>query len=322
MKQNSGRVMALSGGNYAYVQEGGSWGWSNAGLVTSEGESMLIDTLFDLKLTRQMLDAFDSVTPSASKIDTLVNTHNDGDHIHGNQLVPNARIIASAAATEAMISGVQPADYVSMLENTSELGELGDFLKRNFGAFQFEGIDLVLPTETFEGKLTVPVGAKQVELIQFSSHTAGDVIVYVPEDRTVFAGDIIFNGSHPVIWAGPPSRWVEACDLILSWDAEFIVPGHGQMATNEDVRRLRDYFVTLIELGADLRQQGKTPWQAAEYVINQGMWPTWGEYERLVVNFAAVYEQLGSEPTFASPMEGLTAMANFSATYRPKEYQE
>ncbi|MFT4289425.1 MBL fold metallo-hydrolase [Nocardioides sp.] len=319
-KNTDGRLVDLGSGDYAYLQEGGSWGWSNAGLVTSEGVSLLVDTLFDLTLTRQMLAAFAEATPASARIETLINTHNDGDHTHGNQLVPGARIIASAAATDAMTNGVQPSDYSQLLANAADLGDLGTFLKRNFGAFTFDDIDLVLPTETFVDRLTVTVGTKSVELFQVGpAHTPGDVIAYVPEDGAVFAGDIVFNGSHPVIWAGPPSRWVDACDLILGWNPETIVPGHGPMATQEDVRRLRDYFVTLVELGGELRQKGLTPWEAAEYVTSNGMWPTWGESERLIVNFASVYQQLGDEPTFPDPMEGLKAMAQFSLAHEMKE---
>jgi cyclase len=315
-----GELVDLGRGNFAYMQEGGSWGWSNAGLVTSEGASLLVDTLFDLKLTRRMLAAFNDATPAAARIETLINTHNDGDHTHGNQLVPGARIIASAAAADAMANGVQPGTFTDLLADADNLGDLGTFLKQNFGAFTFDDIELVLPTETFVDKLTVTVGTKSVDLIQVGpAHTPGDVIAYVPEDNAVFAGDILFNGSHPVIWAGPPSRWVDACDLILSWDPETIVPGHGPLATQGDVRRLKDYFETLIQLGGELRAKGLSPWEAAEHVTSSRLWPTWGESERLVVNFGAVYEQLGDGPTFASPMDGLTAMAQFSVAHNLQE---
>ncbi len=319
---NDGRLVELGSGNYAYLQEGGSWGWSNAGLVTSEGVSLLVDTLFDLRLTRRMLAALNAATPAAQRIETLINTHNDGDHTHGNQLVPGARIIASAAAAHEMATGVQPSTFVELLDNAGDLGDLGIFLKRNFGEFTFDDIELVLPTETFTGEITVSVGSKRVRLVQVGpAHTPGDVIAYVPEDNVVFAGDILFNGSHPVIWAGPPSRWIAACDLILGWDAETIVPGHGPLATNDDVRNLKSYFETLVELGGELRAKGLTPWEAAEHVRAHNYWPEWGESERLVVNFGAVYEQLGDGPTFASPLDGLTAMAQFSLADEIKEKQ-
>src|SRR5579885_3409535 len=93
---------------YAYLQPDGSWGWSNAGLITDGGQSLLVDTLFDLKLTREMLDAMRRATPAAARIGTLLNTHSNGDHTYGNQLVEGAEIVASSACAEEMRHQGQP----------------------------------------------------------------------------------------------------------------------------------------------------------------------------------------------------------------------
>ena len=80
----------LGNGTYAYLLPDGGWGWSNAGLITDGGESLLVDTLFDLPLTAEMLTAMRDAAPAAKSIDTLVNTHANGDHTYGNQLVKGA----------------------------------------------------------------------------------------------------------------------------------------------------------------------------------------------------------------------------------------
>lgn len=309
-------LTALGAGNFAYFQKGGSWGWSNAGLVTSEGESLLVDTLFDLPNTQAMLDEMAAATRAAGRIETLVNTHHDGDHVNGNQLLPGARIISSKAATDAMAARASTKGIKDLLGSAEDLGTFGDFLQDNFADFDFSGIVPVLPTETFVGETTVNVGAKQVRLVQVGpAHTQGDVLAYVPEDNVVFAGDILFNRSHPVVWAGPPSRWIDACDLMLSWDAEYIVPGHGPLATNDDVRAHKNYFETLLEIGAELRNRGLTSLEAAHEVKQRNLWPELGEWERLVVNLAAVYKQLGSAPTYEKHMDAFAAMANFRSAY-------
>src|SRR5207248_8442959 len=82
-------------GLYAYLQPDGGWGWSNAGLVVDGDSSLLIDTLFDLSLTEQMLADMRRAAAAAARIDTVVNTHANGDHCYGNQLVRDARIVAS-----------------------------------------------------------------------------------------------------------------------------------------------------------------------------------------------------------------------------------
>src|SRR3954447_25688517 len=92
----------LGNGHYAYLVPDGSWGFSNAGLVEDSGETLLVDTLFDLKLTGEMLDAMRAAVPAARAIGKLVNTHSNGDHTFGNQLVEQTEIIASRACAEEM----------------------------------------------------------------------------------------------------------------------------------------------------------------------------------------------------------------------------
>jgi glyoxylase-like metal-dependent hydrolase (beta-lactamase superfamily II) len=84
----------LAQGAYAWLAPGAGWGWSNAGLIVDGEESLLVDTLFDLELTGEMLRKMRDAAPSARRIDTLVNTHANGDHCHGNELVSGAEIIA------------------------------------------------------------------------------------------------------------------------------------------------------------------------------------------------------------------------------------
>jgi len=91
----------LGDGCLAFLQPDGGWGWSNAGLIVGDGASLLVDTLFDLDLTAEMLSAFAPHTRTAP-IATLLNTHANGDHCYGNQLVEGAEIVASTSATREM----------------------------------------------------------------------------------------------------------------------------------------------------------------------------------------------------------------------------
>src|SRR3974390_2234705 len=89
----------VADGVWAYLQPDGGWGWSNAGLIVDGDQSLLVDTLFDMKLTREMLSAISDATGlTGSDIGTLVNTHANGDHTYGNACCSNAEIIASAAS--------------------------------------------------------------------------------------------------------------------------------------------------------------------------------------------------------------------------------
>lgn len=86
---------------HAWLVPDGTSGWNNAGLVTGAGESLLVDTLFDLAMTREMLDGLRPVTDE-QPIRTVVNTHANGDHWFGNELLVDAEIIASQATFEEM----------------------------------------------------------------------------------------------------------------------------------------------------------------------------------------------------------------------------
>ena len=99
---------------WAYLQPDGGWGWSNAGLITDGDAALLVDTLFDLELTATMLEELRAVTPAAATIGTLVNTHANGDHCYGNQLVSGADIVASNASAREM-DDVPPAMLAALL---------------------------------------------------------------------------------------------------------------------------------------------------------------------------------------------------------------
>ena len=74
------------------------------------------------------------------------------------------------------------------------------------------------------------------------AHTRGDILIHVPQDKTVFTGDIVFSNGHPPAWAGPISNWIKACDLIMSWDVETIVPGHGPIVQKSALKDFKAYF--------------------------------------------------------------------------------
>ncbi len=274
---------------WAWLQPDGGWGWSNAGLIADGDVSLLVDTLFDLRLTGEMLDAMRRSVPAAAHINTLVNTHANGDHCFGNQLVTGADIVASTAAAAEMAR--QPASMLAgLMAAAPEMGDVGAYLQRIFGGFEFDGITDVAPTRTFDGSLDLVVGDTAVRLLEMGpAHTGGDVVVEVPARRAVFTGDLLFIGGHPIVWAGPVAHWVEALDRILAMDVDTIVPGHGPVTDKAGVRELRAYFVELESAARPLWEQGMSPLEAARQLRIERA-AGWNEAERLVVNVTAVFK--------------------------------
>jgi cyclase len=220
----------LGDGAWAWLQPDGGWGWSNAGLITNGDASLLVDTLFDLHLTADMLAGMRAASSAATTIDVVVNTHANGDHCFGNQLVRDADIITSAASAREM-EEVPASRLAGMVAAAPTLGRVGELVTAIFGSFEFDGIELVPPTTTFEGALELRVGDRRVQLLELGpAHTAGDVAVHLPDAGIVFTGDLVFNGGHPIVWAGPIQHWIDACERLLALDAAVVVPGHGPLS--------------------------------------------------------------------------------------------
>jgi glyoxylase-like metal-dependent hydrolase (beta-lactamase superfamily II) len=306
----------LGNGCFAYLQPDGSWGWSNAGLVVDGDATLLVDTLFDLPLTAAMLAEMRAAVPAAARIDTLVNTHANGDHCYGNELVAGAAIIASEACAKEM-GEVTPAVLAQLVANADALGPAAAaFVRRAFGPFHFDGITLTPPTETFSGTCTRRVGDQEVRLVEVGpAHTRGDVLVHVPAERVVFTGDIVFAGGHPIVWAGPIASWVRACEAILAMDPETVVPGHGPLSGPEAVRAMRDYFV---HIEAEARRCYEAGLSRAEAVraIALDDYDAWGDAERIAVNVAALYREFGDPSPSPSTLELFEAMAQLSRDRR------
>jgi|HubBroStandDraft_2_1064218.scaffolds.fasta_scaffold01204_10 cyclase len=306
-------LQEVGDGLYAYLQPDGGWGWSNAGLVVDGECTLLVDTLYDLALTEQMLQAMRRAVPAAARIDTLVNTHANGDHCYGNQLVAGARIVASEP-TAAEMPELPPAAMAALLEQAPAMGELGAFFLKCFGAFDFKGIELALPEQTFTGELTMRVGDRELQLIEVGpAHTRGDTLVHVVNDSVLFSGDILFSQAHPIAWAGPVSNWIAACDRIVAMDVDVIVPGHGPVAGLDAVRELKAYFEYLYAEAQVRHGQGMTALQAARSISLQ-RWADWGEAERLAVNIANIYSELSGD---REPLSPLTAFQQMAELARP-----
>ena len=299
-------LVEIGDGCHAYLQPDGSWGWSNAGLVVGDGASLLVDTLFDLVLTERMLESMKPLTRTAP-IASLVNTHANGDHCYGNQLIDGAEIISSTAAAHEM-SEVPPSMLAAL---NAAPGDVGELFRSFFGEFHFEGIELRLPTRTFDGRLDIDVGGRVIELVEVGpAHTAGDVIAFVPDARTGYTGDILFIGGTPIVWAGPLSNWIAACDLILGSDVDTVVPGHGPITDKAGVVQVRDYLAFIEHEATARHAAGIDAFDAARDIARElGAFAAWGEFGRVSVNVETVYRTLDSDHRSPDVVEQFRRMA-------------
>jgi cyclase len=252
-----GGLSEVAPGVHAWLQPNGLLGESNAGLVVGDGASLLVDTLWDLLLTRRMLAAIAPLTAKAP-VETLVNSHSDGDHWWGNQELEGIQIAATDAAAAVMgtqspgemkrfgaltgalrLAGSLPLAY----PRRGDVATIAAYAGEALAPFAFHGVRLVPPTRTFSGELDLNVGGRDVRLIEVGpAHTPGDLIVWVPDAKVAIAADILFVGVTPIMWAGPVEGWIAALELLLDLGAERFVAGHGPVCGAEEVQRLIDYW--------------------------------------------------------------------------------
>jgi glyoxylase-like metal-dependent hydrolase (beta-lactamase superfamily II) len=257
-------------------------GESNAALVIGDGASLLVDTLWDPRLTRRMLAALAPLTADAP-IATLVNTHSDGDHWWGNQELEGRQIIATDAAAAVMATqspgemkrfgalarilrraGSLPLPY----PRRGDVATIGAYTGGALAPFAFDEVRLVPPTRSFSGELDLDVGGRNVRLIEVGpAHTPGDLVVWVPDAHVAIAADLLFIGVTPIMWAGPVERWIAALELLLGLGAERFVPGHGPVCGAAEVRRLIDYWRWLDAASREQLDAGRSPAAAARALV-------------------------------------------------------
>jgi len=276
---------------WAWTLPDGGYGWSNAGLVCGDGASLLVDTLFDLPLTREMLAAMAPITDRAPITDALI-THSNGDHTHGNQLLDTSvRIIAAKDTAEEIAHGMAPA--MLAMTQTGNLGPAATpYARDRFGHFDFSGITVRNADTTFDHDLTIDVGGRRVDLLNLGpAHTAADSVVHVPDAGVLFGGDLLFIGCTPIVWAGPIANWITACDTMIALDAPTVVPGHGPVTDPDGIRAVRGYLAHVSEQ-ADAAHRKGLSWAEAADTIDLGEYATWLDAERVVVNVYQRYREL------------------------------
>ncbi|TQJ87381.1 glyoxylase-like metal-dependent hydrolase (beta-lactamase superfamily II) [Streptomyces sp. SLBN-31] len=288
----------------------GTWGFANCLLITSGEQAVLVDTPYDRPMTEALIAAARPVLPAgAAGVGTIVNTHVNGDHTFGNGLFPGAGIIATKASAEHLCREPSPQQMHFLTTGTPADQPLGWYAREHFGRYRYEDVEAVPPTVTFSGRYDLRVGDIEAELIEVGpAHSAGDLIVHLPAQRVVCAGDVLFADDHPVHWDGPLARITAACETILALEPETVVPGHGPVMSPQEVRNHITYLLRLEALVHTRHAAGVPAGEAAADILDTGFYDHLGLRERIVILTAVEYRHLNGE-TGEPDLVGLAAQA-------------
>lgn len=315
-------LQALTPNVHVWLPDGhATWGMANCVVVTGKsagkdgrdgGTALLVDTPYTADMTRHLQQL---IAALGAEVGTVVNTHGNGDHSYGNGLFPGTEIIATEANGEHLCAEPAPAELAGLVAASDPDTALGAYVKRHFGRYgDFGGVRIVHPNRTFSGELDLDVDGVAVRLIEVGpAHTTGDLIVHLPEEGVVCAGDVVFNEDHPVHWAGPLESVHRACERILACDPRLVVPGHGPVMTPAEVRRYADYLLDLRAAVHRGHAAGRPlPVLAAE-LIAEDPYPHWGLTERMAILAAVEYRALDGVTERADLVSLVGFAAGFAA---------
>ena len=225
---------------YAYLQWDGGWGISNAGFVDGGDGLLVIDALMVPSMARSFVEAMRAVSDAPFR--QLVNTHSHADHTNGNQFIEGAEIVAHENCRTEM----EQAAAAKAARAPGDRGPRPAWIQESWWE-ELADVDPPLPTATFSDDLTLTYGDTEIQLLHWGpAHTTGDVLVYLPQSKLLFAGDLAFFYATPLC-RGDMANWVHIIDRIDSdLDVERIIPGHGPVGGAMELADQREYLDFMI----------------------------------------------------------------------------
>jgi cyclase len=275
----------LVDGVFAWVQPDGSWWINNAGAVSGTEGSLVIDTCATADRTRRFLAAVAEATDGAP-IRLAANTHEHGDHTYGNCLLPAEATLIGHEQMRANLL-VDP-----VIERCPPLWaptpDWGPVTRR-------------VPDVVTRSDLTVFTGTRRVDLVHpgHAAHTTGDLVAWLPDERVLFTGDLVFAGLTPLVMAGSVAGALRSLDWLAAFEPEHLVPGHGPVVAAGDLAAVlgqhERYYRFVLEVAAAGRRDGLGPLAAAQQA-DLGEFAAWADAERLVLNLHRAVAEAGGPP--------------------------
>jgi len=253
------KVITLGDGIYAAIHKEGGHAICNAGIVDLGTETLIFDTFMTPQAAEELLLAVAQL--GLPQIRFVINSHCHNDHIRGNQVFDESVFIISTEKTRELIETQEPQQiekekiYAPQRyhELTVEKASSKD-LERNKELQMWLGyydgmmkshpiLVTTLPFITFKEEFSIRGSSRKVELIEFSDgHTASDMVMYLPEEKILFTGDLLFVDSHPYLGDGNLQHWIKNLETIKEMEAETMIPGHGPAGEASDIDDMIAYI--------------------------------------------------------------------------------
>jgi cyclase len=273
------QLQRLADGVYAAVAAEEGYAICNAGIVDTGDRTVVFDTFISPDPAEDLLRAAKRLTPQNAI--RVVNSHYHNDHIRGNQVFPPDVDILSTATTLEGIAHKEPEEIKwekenipkAIVDTKSKLRLEKDPKRRRDLALSIVYYEAImkshpklktrLPNITFEGSLMIHGTRRQAELLPFAGHTASDVVLYLPEEKIAFMGDLLFVNCHPYLASGSPEQWKQSLAEVEGLGVQIAVPGHGPVGRSASLSVMLQYIQSLENIVVNMIKRGKSVEQAS-----------------------------------------------------------
>lgn len=270
------RLQEVAENVFAYVQPDGGWCLNNAGVIVADGQCALVDTAATETRALALKEAVARIAPGPPRL--VVNTHSHGDHTFGNHLFAGDAVIVAHERAR------------------TEMDAVGLHLTGLWPDVHWGDLKVELPALTFRDRLTLRIGGVRADLIHLGpAHTTGDTVVWLPEQRVLFTGDLVMSGATPFCLMGSVSGSLEAVRRLRELGPRTVVAGHGPVGGPELLDVTEGYLRRVQELAARGIAAGLTPLETARGA-DLGAYAGLLDAERLVPNLHRAYAEAAGAP--------------------------
>ncbi|OSX89414.1 MBL fold metallo-hydrolase [Bacillus nitratireducens] len=251
----------VSEGIYVAIAREGSGAVANAGFIDLGDKTIVFDTFNTQQAAEDLKYIAEKITNRP--VTWVVNSHWHGDHIRGNQVFKESNIISSQVTYEKM-KDIHPArinkqkndiqglrNYIHSLKD--QINQTNDLKLKHQINFLSElevslpTLKLVLPQKTFFDAITFHGIKRSAQLFTLGGgHSSCDAVLYIPEEKVIFMGDLLFVDCHPTFFEeSNPENWIHILEKVNNMNVEIAIPGHGSIGTKIHTLELIDYITDL-----------------------------------------------------------------------------